>query len=99
MDANMVDEDSKQLIRDILSTQREQLALSLRIAEDQARIVEDQARQISAYAANTDLYRQKLSDWQLKRDAWRWADGIRAITALGIALLLGYVVLLGLHGR
>ena len=88
----MVDEDSKQLLRDILSTQREQLALSLRIAEDQA-------RQINAYAANTDLYRQKLSDWQLKRDAWRWADAIRAITALGIVLLLGYVVLLGLHGR
>jgi hypothetical protein len=76
MDANMVDEDSKQLLRDILSTQHEQLALSLRIAEDQA-------RQTSAYVANTDLYRQKLSDWQLKRDAWRWADAIRAITALG----------------
>jgi hypothetical protein len=92
MDTNMVDEDAKQLLRDILSTQREQLALSQRIAEDQA-------RQISAYAANSEQYRQHLSEWQLKREAWRWADAIRAITAVGIALLLGYVVLSGLHAR
>lgn len=88
----MVDEDSKQLLRDILSTQREQLALSQRIAEDQA-------RQINAYTADSEQYRQQLSEWKIRRAAWRWADAIRAITAVGIAVLLAYVVLSGLHAR
>jgi hypothetical protein len=88
----MADEDSNQILRDILSVQREQLALSQRIAEDQA-------RQINAYAADSAMYRQKLSEWRRKNVAWSWGNALRVITSLGIAILLGYFLLSGVHSR
>ena len=47
----MVDEETKQLLRDILAVQREQLALSQRISEGQIASAE-------AYASNSDLYKK-----------------------------------------
>ena len=88
----MVDEEAKQLLRDILATQREQLALSQRIAEGQR-------TQMEAYDADSALYRQKSAEWQLNSKASRWAVIIRAVTLAGVVLLLGYVVLFGLHSH
>ncbi len=88
----MVDEDTKQLLRDILATQREQLALYQHVAEDQK-------AQLSIYTANSSLYRESLSEWQLKERASRWATVIRAVTLAGVVFLIGYVVLFGLHAR
>jgi hypothetical protein len=86
----MDDEDTKQLLRDILKTQREQLALSQRIADDQTKILD-------AYAADSDSYRQTVADWQSQNIVSNWATIIRVVTMVGIVLVLGYVVIYGLH--
>jgi hypothetical protein len=62
-------------------------------------VAEDQKAQLSAYTANSSLYRDSLSEWQLKERALRWALLIRAITLAGVVLLIGYVLLFGLHAR
>ena len=86
----MADEDLTQILRDILSAQREQLDLFRRLAEEQA-------RQVDAYAADSALYRQKLSEWRNKNESWHWRDAFRVITALGIVVLLGYLLFSGAH--
>lgn len=88
----MVDEDAKQLLRDILATQREHLAFSQRIAEDQKTTM-------NAYLADSALYRENSAEWKLKHTASHWAMVIRAITLAGVVALLAYVVLFGLHAR
>lgn len=88
MEAGMVDEETKQLLRDILATQREQLALSQRNAEENATTK-------NAYAADSTLYHQSIEEWQVNSSAFRWADIIRATTMAGVVLLLGYVVFFG----
>ena len=88
----MVDEETKQLLRDILAVQREQLALSQRISEGQIASAE-------AYASNSDLYKKNGEEWRMKHVASRWAAVMRAITMVGVVMLLGYVILFGLHPR
>ena len=87
-----MDEDTKQLLRDILATQREQLVLSQRLAEDQKKLLD-------SYAADSASYRQSIAEWKLNNTASRWANVIRVLTMAGIVILLGYVVLFGLHAR
>jgi hypothetical protein len=91
-EAKMVDEETKQLLRDILATQREQLAHSQRISEGQIAGAE-------AYASNSELYKKNAEEWKMRHMAFRRAAVIRAITMLGVVMLLGYVILFGLHPR
>ena len=88
----MVDEEAKQLLRDILAVQREQLALSQRISEGQIASAE-------AYISNSDLYKKNAEEWKMKHVASRWAAVMRAITMVGVVMLLGYVILFGMHPR
>jgi hypothetical protein len=88
----MVDEEVKQLLRDILAVQREQLTLSQRISEDQI-------ASNKAFASSNDSYRENVAEWKMKHVASRWAAVLRAITMAGVVILLGYVILFGLHPR
>ena len=77
----MADEETKQLLKDILAAQREQLEYLQR----QDRTYMDHAK---AYERNSELHRQVL-------EAQPWVIGIRLFIAVGIVALLAYLVLRG----
>jgi hypothetical protein len=77
----MADEETKQLLRDILATQKAQLEYLQR--QDQTYV--DHSK---VYEESTRLYRQTLT--------YRpWESAVRAVTALGVVLLLAYLTFRG----
>ena len=78
----MSDEESKQLLRDILAAQKAQLEYLQR--QDRTYVEHSQE-----YEKTSALYRQALQ-------ARPWEMLIRAITVLGIVVILGYLVLRGI---
>jgi hypothetical protein len=88
----MIDDETKQILRDILATQREQVASS-------QRVIENLIKTVDAYAADSELYRKRVAEWKEKSDVAHWVTAIRAITAVGVVLLLGYVIIFGFHPR
>jgi len=77
----MADEETKQLLRDILATQKAQLEYLQR----QDRTYTDHSKD---YEKSSELYKQTL---QFRP----WEIAIRAVTALGVVVLLGYLLLRG----
>jgi hypothetical protein len=77
----MADEETKQLLRDILATQKAQLEYLQR----QDKTYADHSKD---YEASSALYKQTL---QFRP----WEIVIRAVTMLGVVVLLGYLVLRG----
>ena len=77
----MADDETKQLLRDILAAQKAQLEYLQR----QDRTYADHSKD---YERSTELYKQSL---QFRP----WEIAIRALTGLGIVVLLGYLVLRG----
>jgi hypothetical protein len=88
----MIDEETRQILRDILATQRAQIAIS-------QRIIDDLMKTVDAYSADSELYRKGVAEWKEKSDVSGWVSAIRAITAAGVVVLLGYVIMFGTHAR
>ena len=77
----MADEETKQLLREILAAQKAQLEYLQR--QDQT--YTDHSKD---YEKNTELYKQTLQSRS-------WESAIRAITALGVVIILGYLIFHG----
>ena len=77
----MADEETKQLLRDILAAQKAQLEYLQR----QDKTYTDHAKD---YERSTELYKQTL---QFRP----WDIAIRAITALSVVVILGYLIFRG----
>ena len=74
----MADEETKQLLRDVLAAQKAQL-------ERQDKTYTDHSKD---YERSTELYKQTL---QFRP----WEIAIRAITALSVVVILGYLIFRG----
>ena len=77
----MADEETKQLLRDILAAQKAQLEYLQR----QDKTYTDHSKD---YERSTELYKQTL---QFRP----WEIAIRAITVLGVVVILGYLIFRG----
>jgi glutathionylspermidine synthase len=77
----MADEETIQLLRDILAAQKAQLEYLQR--QDQTYVAHSKD-----YEQSTELYKQTLKFRP-------WESAVRAITAIGVVLLLAYLVLRG----
>ena len=77
----MADEETKQLLRDILAAQKAQLEYLQR----QDKTYTDHSKD---YERSTELYKQTL---QFRP----WEIAIRAITALSVVVILGYLIFRG----
>jgi hypothetical protein len=77
----MADEETKQLLRDILAAQKAQLEYLQRQDQTYTAHAKD-------YEKSSELYKQVLQPRP-------WDIAIRAITVLGIVVLLGYLIFRG----
>ena len=77
----MADEETKQILRDILAAQKQQL--------------EYLQRQDGTYAQQVREHAQASEDWKRSLETTTWVSAFRAITALGVVLLLAYVIIWG----
>ena len=85
----MSDDETKQILRELLATQREQIELLRRMDqtyEQQARTYDD---------ANARYHRETLEN----SSANRIANLLRALGLLGVVVILAYIVLYGLHSH
>ena len=83
----MADDETKQLLRDILATQREYLELLRKMDQNYS-------AQTEAYKSTDALYRSSTRDTATANTI---ANVIRALALLGVVSILGYLVLFGLH--
>ena len=77
----MADEETKQILREILSAQRQQL--------------EYLQRQDSTYAQQVKEHGESTARWKESLETTTWISIVRAITALGVVILLAYVIIWG----
>jgi hypothetical protein len=77
----MADEETKQLLRDILAAQKAQLEYLQR----QDKTYNDHSKD---YEKTSEIYKQSM---RFKP----WDIAIRAVTALGVVVLLGYLIFRG----
>ena len=81
----MSDDETKQLLREMLAAQREQLTLL-------TKIVDYQARGDGASAANETAYRKELNEWHTQHSTSYWIAAVHTVTMAAVVGLLIYVV-------
>jgi hypothetical protein len=77
----MTDEETKQILRDILAAQKRQL--------------EYLQSQDSTYTQHVKEYDESTTRWKKALETTTWVSALRAITALGVVILLAYVIIRG----
>jgi len=77
----MADDETKQILRDILAAQKRQL--------------EYLQSQDSTYAQHVKEYDESTTRWKTSLETTTWVSAVRAITALGVVILLAYVIIWG----
>lgn len=77
----MADEETKQILREILATQKQQL--------------EYLQRQDSTYSEHVRDHDRSTEQWKRSLETTTWVGVARAVTALGVVILLAYVIIWG----
>lgn len=91
----MTDEETKQMLRDILVIQGEQLA---RLEQQDKMFEQHLQRQEKIYAESAQRHNEAMEQYKLTQRAQPWALAIRLVTMGGVVLLLAYLLIGRFHG-
>ena len=97
----MSDEETKNLLREIVTLQKESLELARRsneAYEEQLRAsAESAAAERTTYQRQSEAYGEALTQYQQRASVFKLADVIRTVALVLIAVLLAYLSIVGIH--